>query len=125
MYITSGSILLGLTKKTHCNKCNNLCHFQVRQESVQQQILLINMKTYYAGIYTLCSICNVKKDLITYIKFTSSSKLEEVRNLLEGGKEETLKLFNQLNQNQKTLILERLNAIKAYSIVKYFSNYKD
>jgi len=120
MYITSGSILLGLTKKIQCINCNNLCHFQVRQESVQQQILLFNMKTYYAGIYTICSVCNVKKDIITYIKFTSENKLEEVRNLIEGGKEETKKLFNQLNQNQKTLILERLDAIKAFSIVKYF-----
>ena len=71
MYITSGSVLLGLTKKIQCIKCNNFCHFQVRQESVQQQILLINMKTYYAGIYEICSVCNYKKDIITYIKFTS------------------------------------------------------
>lgn len=123
MYITSGSVLLGLTKKIQCVKCNNFCHFQVRQESVQQQILLINMKTYYAGIYEICSVCHAKKDIITYIKFTSEDKLQKVRSLIEGGKEETKKLFDQLNQNQKTLILERLNAIKAYTLVKYFSDF--
>lgn len=115
-----GTILLGFTKPIKCSHCNNEKPLQIRQAYVEQRIFLIPTPTAYRDIYLVCSVCEHKDTLVGWIPaFASKKKIDNVIDLLNGGKEYTKYWISQLSFKDKEAALKRLNALNAYELVRY------
>ena len=116
----SGSKLIGFTKEMKCSHCGNNTPFQIRQAYLKQSFMLLPIGTAHYGIFKYCPICE-QKEYVTRFKpmYSSNKKIQEVVELLEGGKEITKQWIKQLSAKDKEDVFKRLNSIKAYSVVKF------
>jgi len=115
-----GTILLGFTKPIKCSHCNNEKPLQIRQSYVKQRIFLIPTPTVHKGISLVCSVCEHKDTLVGWFPaFAGKEKIDNVVELLTGGKEYTKYWISQLSFKDKEAALKRLNALNAYELVRY------
>jgi len=118
-----GSILLGFTGEMKCQHCNNLKAMQIRQTYTKQSVLFIPIGTVHKGIFIYCSVCE-HKDYLTkwFPAFAGQDKMNYIISLLESGKDYTRYWISQLDYKDREKALKRLNALNAYSLVRYVSN---
>ena len=127
MIITEkGTAFLGYTSSIKCPNCSNLTHMSIRQEYLNQTFLFVKTKPTYGQVFKVCPICESAEKLLG-LAFIGSSKLqamyERVQFELDSGKEKTKIWMDTLSPNDKEAILKRLNDLKAFSLVKYYSNF--
>ena len=116
----SGTVFVGFTGDAKCLHCNNITPFQIRQSYTKQALLMIPIGTKKGGVVKVCPVCEKKESIMLMnATFTSDKKLGELVTMLEGGKERTKQWIRSLNPRDKEEAFKRLNALKAYSLVKY------
>lgn len=116
-----GSFLIGFTKNMACPHCNNIAPFHIRQSYVKQELFaFVPLGTKKGHLFKVCPVCEKKENLtILGPMLTSDKKLSEVIEMLEGGKELTKQWICKLSAKDKEGAFKRLNALKAFSVVKY------
>jgi hypothetical protein len=115
-----GSLLLGFTKKMRCPHCNNEKAIQIRQDYVKQSVFFIPVPTSHNKIFLFCSVCEHKDTLVGWKPmFAGQDKMNYILDLLDGGKEITKYWISTLSFKDKEAALKRLNALKAYDLVRY------
>jgi hypothetical protein len=115
-----GSMMLGFTDVMACSHCGNQKPMQIRQDYVKQSIFLIPLPTAHNRIFMFCSVCEKENALIKGKPlFSGQNKIDEVIRFLEEGKEYTKYWINTLEHKEREAALKRLNALKAYDLVRY------
>lgn len=114
------SILIGFTGNVKCQHCNNETPMQVRQVCLDATVLFIPLGTSYLDIFLLCPVCEKKYETRIWWKLSlKQDKKIQVVELLNEGKVYTKHWVSQLDKKGKEKVQKRLNALKAYDLVKY------
>jgi hypothetical protein len=120
MYREEGTIYFALTKTKHCNHCNNNTPMFICEDYVKQSFILIPIPTTYLCPYLKCPVCEKRTEIDESGWFFRSKEYDlNVIRLIEEGKDETKIWFQKMDRNNKDKALGRLNAAKAYSVVRY------
>lgn len=118
-----GSLLLGFTKEMQCPHCKNVESMQIRQNYVKQSLFFIPVPTSHHKIFLYCSTCEHQDTLVGWKPmFAGQEKINYILELLDGGKDITKYRINTLSFKDKETVLKRLNALKAYDLVRYVSS---
>ena len=119
-----GSKLLGYSGIMTCSNCNNSVRMQIRQEYLKQSWVFIPMGTTHFYAFLFCSICENKKEIDESKGLFQDTKDYENRlfKFLDDGKDFTRSWFEKAEIKEKEELLKRLNAVKAYKIVKYIAS---
>lgn len=118
-----GSMLLGYSGVMKCSHCGNEKPMQVRQDFVKQSVFMIPLPTANNRIFMFCSVCEKETSLIKGKPlFSGQKKIDQVARILEEGKEYTKTWINQLEHAEREAALKRLNALKAYEIVRFIGS---
>jgi hypothetical protein len=116
-----GTILLGFTSPEHCTLCGNVAVFRVYQDYHYQKIIGYTVTRQYFGVKKICPICEKGTWLIARNFFVSDKETQSVIRALDGGKDLMKNQMMNFSDEEKTLVLQRLNKLKAYDVVKYLS----
>lgn len=122
LFETYGKRMLGFSKPMTCKKCNQLSPHLIREEYVEQKVFFIPVPTSHGKISICCPVCEKEDSLTGWLdNWSHTERKKSVVEILEDGKEYTKHWL--LNQDHKTKekMFKRLNALKAYSLVKYLS----
>jgi len=92
---------------------------QIRQDYAKQSLFLVPLGTAHKRIFLLCSVCEKETKLTISPRFAGKETMETILDLLDKGKEYTKQWVKQLSHEEREAALKRLNAIKAYDLVRY------
>ncbi len=119
--IISGNLLIGITAAQKCPYCNNLTHFKIFQEYIQQKLVGLTISRQYCGIKKLCPICEKGEWLIQRnLLIPKERKLNTLREM-EGGKAYMREYVRTLSANDRDLILQRINKLGGQDLVIFLA----
>ena len=118
-----GTKFVGFTKQLTCSNCNNETPFYVKQAYLKQRVFLIPVPTQHHEIVTMCPICESQEVLSRASIFSSKESYEKLGKTLFEGKEITKIWYSKLDAKSKKEHLKRLNALKAFELVRYLSDF--
>jgi glutaredoxin len=70
-------------------------------------------------VHLKCPVCEKQERLLVSKFWSGKEKLAHVVELLESGKEYTKHQFEKMDRKEQEKLLKRLNALHAYSVVKF------
>jgi hypothetical protein len=120
LYTAFGKKLIGFTKPLKCEKCNQTTPHAIREEYTEQNILFIPLPTSHGKIYMFCPVCEKEESLMRWVDLWGQNNAKQsIVEILEDGKEYTKDWLSTQSYKTRESIFKRLNALKAYNLVRY------
>lgn len=117
---TYGKDFVGYTGQIKCSHCKNISHNHLYQRYEDEIFLFLKMGKIYSNVELSCPICEKSVMLATpKSKRKIGVGLEELRQYLNDGKEQTKKWYLDLPPKTQDKVLERYYSFEAFDFMKY------
>lgn len=114
----SGTVFIGFTGPTSCERCGNTTPMHLRQEYRKEKWFFVDQGTDFFHVHRVCTVCKHSVFAGRPKASLRKAELAELHQLLDQGRERTKAWLKSLPEKEMDKVLERYYSLEAFDFMR-------